>query len=108
MKKCFYFIEVCGSKATVRALRESDILIDYSVSSGLGGGAGAGQLCGICSEPWKPLEKAITTDKSPLGTVYRFAAGHGSLNIIPLETEETLAAARKIVRAGKNKKRRRR
>lgn len=107
MKK-LYLIDINGSRAAVSAVLAAGILEDYATSNGLGGGAGAGQLFGICTAPWKPLEKAITTDKSPLGTVYRFAAGHGSLNIIPLETEETLAAARKIVRAGKNKKRRRR
>lgn len=102
-----YFLEIDGSKAAVKAVKATGILVDHTTSNGLGGGAGAGQLCGICSAPWKPLESAITTDTSPLGTVYRFAAGrHGSMNITPLETAEAVAAARNILRAG-NKKRRR-
>ena len=100
-----YLVEINGSKAAVRHIKGSDILVEHATSSGLGGGHGADQLCGICSAPYKPLVAAITKDSSELGTVYRFAAGkHGSCNITPLETEQAVQAARKIIRGGRRKK----
>lgn len=108
MKK-LYLIDIDGSRAAVSAVLAAGILEDYATSNGLGGGVGAGQLFGICTAPWKPLEKAITTDKSPLlGTVYRFAAGKGSCNITPLETAGAVAEARRLVQAGRQRGRRRR
>jgi hypothetical protein len=103
-----YLTEINGSKAAVKALIASELLVDYRTSSGrLGRGLNAGQLIGLAKAPFRPLAAAITTDVSPYGKVYRFSAGHGSLNITPLETGEAIQAACKAFRlsVGRKKKR---